>query len=97
MEGISSNETWTNLKFRVPLNFSSDGEEFTCKFTTLEGSDSKTFKVILKSGFKAGIYVASGIPIFIVVIVSSCLLRSIYLTKVNFQSVLSSSSKVVKM
>ena len=49
------------------------------------GSASKTFKVILKSN--AGIYVAIGIPVLIVVIVSSCLLRSIYLTKVVFHSV----------
>ncbi len=83
---MSSNDTWANLKFRVPLNFSSDGEDFTCQFTNSEGSASKTFKVNLKSGFYAGIYVAIAISILIVVILSSCLLRSIYFTKVVFYS-----------
>ena len=83
-------ETWTSLKYRIPANFS-DGEDFTCQFTNSEGSASKTFKVALKSGFNAGIYVAIGIAVLVVVILASCLLRSIYLTKVPFSI---SSSKI---
>lgn len=89
--GVNINGTLTSLKFVALSNFSSDGEEFTCLFTNSEGVARKTFKVqLLKSDPSTGIYatvgfgVVIGVVIAVVIIVTllSCLIRSIYLTKV---------------